>query len=503
MIPDSTTARRWFLWLLAVTTLVRLALAAGLPITGDEAYFVLWGRHPALGYYDHPPMVGWWLAAMLQVSDALWWLRLPAILVTVLVGTGLVWMLREIDARLAWLTGALFLASPLPLLHVVITTDTPVVLFGFLSAACFWRGVVRERLPWFLLAGLFLGLGLLSKYFAGLLALAYVAWWFLDRRKGWLLLGLLLTGLVSAALFALNLWWNWQHCWDNFLFNFLNRNSGSVPWYTPLLYLLTLTYVLSPPVVWYALRRRAAQPVGPELPRRVLAVLAGVPLALLGLLSLGKVVGIHWLLGFHALVLAWLALARGLPALWGSLRFNLWFSLLHVLLLGAVVVMARLPEATLPQDPALRHRIVDALHGQRVWQAVAPLADDRALFMHSYAAAAEMSYHAGRHVGVFGEGSYHAREDDRLTDFRRLDGRDFLIILNRHHDAAEYAPFFERVRLLRVPVLGTAFEIVLGDGFKYEAYRERVLKRVNERFYRIPPAWPTGHCGFKERYRLP
>ncbi|HHJ12387.1 MAG TPA: glycosyl transferase family 39, partial [Chromatiales bacterium] len=230
MIPDSTTARRWFLWLLAVTTLVRLALAAGLPITGDEAYFVLWGRHPALGYYDHPPMVGWWLAAMLQVSDALWWLRLPAILVTVLVGAGLVWLLREIDARLAWLTGALFLASPLPLLHFVITTDTPVVLFGFLSAACFWRGVVRERLPWFLLAGLFLGLGLLSKYFAGLLALAYVAWWFIDRRKGWLLLGLLLTGLVSAALFALNLWWNWQHCWDNFLFNFLNRNSGSVPW---------------------------------------------------------------------------------------------------------------------------------------------------------------------------------------------------------------------------------------------------------------------------------
>ena len=51
--------------------------AAGLPFTGDEASFTWWGRNPDWGFYDHPPMVGWWLAALLAVSDAEWWLRLP------------------------------------------------------------------------------------------------------------------------------------------------------------------------------------------------------------------------------------------------------------------------------------------------------------------------------------------------------------------------------------------------------------------------------------------
>ena len=49
-------------------------------MTGDEAYFVLWGRHPDLGFYDHPPMVGWLLALILRWSDAEWALRLPVTL---------------------------------------------------------------------------------------------------------------------------------------------------------------------------------------------------------------------------------------------------------------------------------------------------------------------------------------------------------------------------------------------------------------------------------------
>jgi hypothetical protein len=52
------TPRQWFWLVLAATLAFRLWLAAALPITADEAYFVLWGRTPDLGYYDHPPMIG-------------------------------------------------------------------------------------------------------------------------------------------------------------------------------------------------------------------------------------------------------------------------------------------------------------------------------------------------------------------------------------------------------------------------------------------------------------
>jgi len=36
---------------------MRLAAATFTPITFDEAYYWMWSRHLAGGYYDHPPMV--------------------------------------------------------------------------------------------------------------------------------------------------------------------------------------------------------------------------------------------------------------------------------------------------------------------------------------------------------------------------------------------------------------------------------------------------------------
>src|SRR6187551_2798398 len=36
---------------------VRLVAAAYTPITFDEAYYWMWSKHLAGGYYDHPPMV--------------------------------------------------------------------------------------------------------------------------------------------------------------------------------------------------------------------------------------------------------------------------------------------------------------------------------------------------------------------------------------------------------------------------------------------------------------
>ena len=77
-----TLAPGQWLWLaLAVTLLYRFWLAAAAPVSADEAYFILWGRAPAIGYYDHPPMVGWILAPLAALSESAWLMRLPAVLV--------------------------------------------------------------------------------------------------------------------------------------------------------------------------------------------------------------------------------------------------------------------------------------------------------------------------------------------------------------------------------------------------------------------------------------
>ena len=68
--PDAAALKRVFWSAIGVTLAFRLWLAWWLPLTGDEAYFLQWGEAPALGYYDHPPLVGWLLAALLQLSHA-------------------------------------------------------------------------------------------------------------------------------------------------------------------------------------------------------------------------------------------------------------------------------------------------------------------------------------------------------------------------------------------------------------------------------------------------
>ncbi|MBP6422635.1 MAG: glycosyltransferase family 39 protein, partial [Propionivibrio sp.] len=152
----------------------RLWFSAALPLTGDEAYFVFWGEHPAGGFYDHPPMVGWWLTALLAVSRAEWFLRLPATLLPLVLAWGAWMMARPSGVERARVAAWLVLMQPVNVWNVLITTDTPVILFSMLSMLAYFAalrcaGQPRRSLLWHVAAGALLGLAFLGKYFAALL----------------------------------------------------------------------------------------------------------------------------------------------------------------------------------------------------------------------------------------------------------------------------------------------------------------------------------------------
>ncbi|MDH3320644.1 MAG: glycosyltransferase family 39 protein, partial [Betaproteobacteria bacterium] len=186
--------RQWFWSALAATLVFRFWLAAALPITADEAYFVLWGLRPDIGFYDHPPMVGWLLAPLLAVSQAEWVVRLPSILLPAalafLVRHALVaWFARDADTADAAALAVLLM--PVNVWNVLITTDTPLALFSVASLLAF----ARQR---FLFAGVLLGLAFLSKYFAVLLGLGYLVWALAARRPR--AFGLAFLGALPFAL---------------------------------------------------------------------------------------------------------------------------------------------------------------------------------------------------------------------------------------------------------------------------------------------------------------
>ena len=135
---SALVSRPCLLLVLAATLVFRVWLSVALPVTADEAYFILWGRAPALGYYDHPPMVGWMLAPLAAISEAAWLLRLPAVLAPLLVAL-LTWCALRgwfgRDQDTANLVALAVLLAPMNVWNVLITTDTPLVLFSVASLA--------------------------------------------------------------------------------------------------------------------------------------------------------------------------------------------------------------------------------------------------------------------------------------------------------------------------------------------------------------------------------
>ena len=57
-----TAAPSWVRWFLALITL-RILLIPVIPILPEEAYHWNFARHLDWGYYDHPPMIAWAIAA--------------------------------------------------------------------------------------------------------------------------------------------------------------------------------------------------------------------------------------------------------------------------------------------------------------------------------------------------------------------------------------------------------------------------------------------------------
>src|SRR5579871_343073 len=170
---------RVVLALIIVFLLARAILAATLDFTVDESYTIANARHLALSYYDHPPAQSWIVYAFSAVLGEGHAIRLPFILLF----AGSSWLLFCLTRRLfgaeagVWSVLALNLSAFFTVSAGTFVVPDGPLLFCLLAAAL----VVARSLfpaadppsPWatWLLAGLWIGLGGLSKYHAGLFAL--------------------------------------------------------------------------------------------------------------------------------------------------------------------------------------------------------------------------------------------------------------------------------------------------------------------------------------------
>jgi hypothetical protein len=515
-------ARQVFLGVLAAGLALRLALSFVVPFTGDEAYYFFWGVYPDYGGYDHPAMVGWWLTPLVQLGNAPWLIRLPAVLLLAPVAWLCFELARPAGRVPAYLAGAALMLVPVQLFDILTTTDTPLVLFCLASLLAYQRAILRVHSGggavnrFHLYAGLLLGAALLSKYFAALLAVAYFTHAVFAPRRERVWPGLLVVGLTALPLFLVNILWNYEHCWLNVLFNFYTRHDNvGLSVRDVATYGVVLLYTTSPLLLWQLARSRAARARPADPARRIVLHAFIVPLALFGLLSLVKTIGLHWVFAFTPLAFVLAAWDLDERRLRQNLRLLAGFSALHFL---AVALVLALPLETWKRSH-LYDGLVLTVEPEAILRVLAPYAKDYVFATDVGSNSVTLSYARRRaeHPGplpagqaadsatngdflVFGEGSAHGRQQDRFDDFRVLAGRNILVFRKTVPEPRDYEPYFDRVEMRTTVLHGVTYHLVLGQGFRYADYRDRVLAHIRDKFYALPAWLPAGHCFFCERY---
>jgi hypothetical protein len=365
----------------------------------------------------------------------------------------------------------------------------PLLFFATLALERFSREELgRKDYLWI---GAWLGLAFLSKYFAVLMGLAFAL--ALLVRLGWrkALASVAWMTLGALPFVLVNVYWNSQNCWINYVFNFSTRFSGGgVDLRKTLEYLGFQLYLLSPFLVAYlvirfrSLREALRAPEGLKW-----AFVFALPFTLFLYSSLTQAQSLHYMLAFTlgAFLLAGLVLrARDLKILGAAMAL---FLLAH---LGAYAYVLTRDDGFWKPYGFYSHYVLFR-HAEEVAEALKPTLDgvDR-VATDGYTQASVLGYALMRPVSVWGVGSKFGRLDDWATDWPTLEGKTVAIVMRGKPSAPEFERHFTRVRLQEVKVHDVVLHVVRGEGFRASQYRASILPEILERFY--PPF--LGHPGF-------
>ncbi len=371
---------RSLLLALAITLAVRLALAAWLPLSGDEAYYWVWGHHLRLSYFDHPPFVAllYWLGQPFEAWGGA--VRWPG----VVLGQGIyaLWLLmlrpHLSPERLTWLFWLLALSPLAGFGTLIIVPDVPLLFFWSLALFALIRAVETRHFGWYLLLGFAVGCGALSKYHMIVFVPAGLIWLTLYRKWGALRWSYLIPAvLLSLAIASPVLIWNLQNDWGSFGYQ-LGEVIAEPPWEPKwtLDYVAAVFFVAFPTIFIAALRR-------PEAELGWLWVFGWTPILFFLLASIRQEIEMNWpSMALPALIA--LAVVQTRDVRWFVLPLVVW----------AVILAAALSDIA---HPWLPNRSKLAEFG-RYRALAAAVQEYQPLYSHHYHIASQLGFELGRQV---------------------------------------------------------------------------------------------------------
>jgi 4-amino-4-deoxy-L-arabinose transferase-like glycosyltransferase len=217
---------------IAAMTALRITYASLIDLRTDEAYYWTWSKEHALSFLDHPPMIAWFIRFGTAIfGDTNLGVRFGGIVAMLVMQL----LLADIARRVTRDPRAIVFALLMPeaalyygLLMAKVAPDIALIPFAVAMLWSLVRLAESNDQRWWLAAGIFGGLSLLSKFTVVMMLPAVAAFMLVPD---WRLRQLrspypLFAALIAIVLFSPVLIWNYQHDWASFRFQAVRATAA-------------------------------------------------------------------------------------------------------------------------------------------------------------------------------------------------------------------------------------------------------------------------------------
>jgi 4-amino-4-deoxy-L-arabinose transferase-like glycosyltransferase len=216
--------------IVAMTTL-RVIYASVIDLRTDEAYYWTWSKENVLSFLDHPPMIAWFIRFGTAIfGDTNLGVRFAGVLAMLVTQLLLADMVRRVTHDVRAVVMAVLMPEAALYYGLLMAKVAPDVALIPFAVAMVWALVRLNESGdgrWWLAAGLFAGLALLSKFTVVMMLPAVAAFMLVpDWRRRWLLSPYpWAAALIAVVVFLPVLVWNAEHDWASFRFQFVRATA--------------------------------------------------------------------------------------------------------------------------------------------------------------------------------------------------------------------------------------------------------------------------------------
>lgn len=314
-LENNTLKISLILLIVMISLALRVVFILSSDLLVEEAYYWNYANHLDMGYLDHPPMV----AVLIKITTLLFGTNEFGVRISTLVCWFITsWFIFKLTNLIVKDSGiyALLLLSIFPfffLQSMVITPDQPLILCWAATLYSLFRALVKNESQYWYAVGIWIGLGLLSKYtmvLLGFATLIYVS--FVPEYRGWFKRKEpYLCALIALLFFTPVIYWNATHAWASFAFQSTRRFNAmdDFSFYQYLGLLLLFLTPLGLYSLWTLYRpQNSVQTLDFEdHKKRFLQWYTIVPLVIFGLFSLKHQIKFNWIGPGLLAIIPWIA----------------------------------------------------------------------------------------------------------------------------------------------------------------------------------------------------